>query len=127
MWIFEVDAGEVHCLLGENGAGKSTLMNILYGLYHADAGEIYIHGKAVHIANPKIAQQYHIGMVHQHFMLIESMTVLQNIILGNEAGRFTIDYAKNRSRIDELGKTSIILTLIWIRLFQPSALEKSKE
>ncbi|MHB0854577.1 MAG: ABC transporter ATP-binding protein [Rectinema subterraneum] len=101
---FEVDAGEVHCLLGENGAGKSTLMNILYGLYHADAGEIYIHGKAVHIANPKIAQQYHIGMVHQHFMLIESMTVLQNIILGNEAGRFTIDYAKNRSRIDELEK-----------------------
>lgn len=101
---FEAEAGEVHCLLGENGAGKTTLMNILYGLYRADAGEIYIRGKAVRITNPKIALEYHIGMVHQHFMLIESMTVLQNIILGNEAGGFAIDYVQNRSQIDNLEK-----------------------
>jgi len=99
---FEVERGEVHCLLGENGAGKSTLVNILYGLYHADSGEIHIHGKPVSISNPKIAQQYHIGMVHQHFMLIESMTVLQNIILGNEEGKCSIDYAASKARIAAL-------------------------
>lgn len=99
---FEVEKGEIHCLLGENGAGKSTLMNILYGLYHANSGEICIQGKPVSIVNPKVAQHYHIGMVHQHFMLIESMTVLQNIILGNEEGKFSIDYAANNARIAAL-------------------------
>lgn len=99
---FEAEKGEVHCLLGENGAGKSTLMNILYGLYRADSGEIFIRGKTVSIPNPKTAQHYHIGMVHQHFMLIESMTVLQNIILGHEDGKISIDYATSRTRISEL-------------------------
>lgn len=94
-----IHIGEVHCLLGENGAGKSTLMNILYGLYRADSGEISINGSPVEINSPKDAQALHIGMVHQHFMLVESMTVLDNIILGNEEGRFAIDYARCRERI----------------------------
>lgn len=101
----EVTKGEIHCLLGENGAGKTTLMNILYGLYHADSGEIYINDKLVNIQSPKVAQRYHVGMVHQHFMLIESMTVLQNIILGNEEGKFSIDYARSRDKILDLEHT----------------------
>ena len=79
-----VKKGETHAILGENGAGKSTLMNILYGLYGADSGSIYLNGKQVYIKNPSSAIYHGIGMVHQHFMLVEKFTVLQNIILGNE-------------------------------------------
>ncbi|MGL6107284.1 ABC transporter ATP-binding protein [Romboutsia sp.] len=79
-----VHKGEVHALLGENGAGKSTLMNILYGLYHPTSGEIYINEKLVKIDNPNIAIANGIGMVHQHFMLVQPFTVAQNIILGTE-------------------------------------------
>lgn len=75
--------GEVHTLLGENGAGKSTLMNILIGLYQPTEGEIYLRGKKVHIDSPKTAVKLGIGMVHQHFMLVEAMTVFENIILGS--------------------------------------------
>ncbi len=80
----DVKKGETHAILGENGAGKSTLMNILYGLYGADCGEIYIKGEKVDISNSSCAINHGIGMVHQHFMLIEKFTVMQNIILGNE-------------------------------------------
>ncbi len=80
----DVKKGTVHAILGENGAGKSTLMNILYGMYHADAGEIYLNGEAVNIKNPSMAIKHGIGMVHQHFMLVDKFTVTQNIILGNE-------------------------------------------
>ena len=76
--------GEVHALLGENGAGKSTLMNILYGLYQPDAGEILLHGKPVTFTSAKDAIEAGIGMVHQHFMLIPVMTVAENIVLGIE-------------------------------------------
>ncbi|GAA0710259.1 ABC transporter ATP-binding protein [Paraclostridium ghonii] len=79
-----VHKGEVHALLGENGAGKSTLMNILYGLYHPTSGDIYIKGESVRMENPNVAISHGIGMVHQHFMLIEPFTVAQNIILGTE-------------------------------------------
>ncbi|WP_349672511.1 ABC transporter ATP-binding protein [Lacrimispora sp.] len=75
--------GEVHTLLGENGAGKSTLMNILIGLYQPTAGTIYLRGEKVKIDSPKAAVKMGIGMVHQHFMLVEAMTVLENIILGS--------------------------------------------
>lgn len=74
--------GEVHTLLGENGAGKSTLMNILMGLYHPSAGSIYLNGEKVRIDSPAKAVKLGIGMVHQHFMLVEAMTVFENIILG---------------------------------------------
>ena len=76
--------GEVHTLLGENGAGKSTLMNILYGLYRADEGEIYYEGKRVEIYSPNDAMRYGIGMIHQHFMLIPNFTVWENVTLGQK-------------------------------------------
>jgi general nucleoside transport system ATP-binding protein len=81
---FDVRRGEVHALLGENGAGKSTLMNILYGLYRPDGGEIRLNGKPVSFSSAREAIQAGIGMVHQHFMLIPVMTVAENIVLGVE-------------------------------------------
>ncbi len=80
----DVRKGSVHAILGENGAGKTTLMNILYGLYQMDSGEISIYGKKEEIKNPGMAISKGIGMVHQHFMLVENFTVTQNIILGME-------------------------------------------
>ncbi len=82
-----VKKGEVHTLLGENGAGKSTLMNILIGLYQPTAGEIYLRGERVRIDSPAKAVKLGIGMVHQHFMLVEAMTVFENIILGTTKDR----------------------------------------
>jgi len=79
---FDVRTGEVHALLGENGAGKTTLMNILYGLYQPNSGEIFVRGNEVSIKSPKDAIALGIGMVHQHFMLIPAFTVTENIILG---------------------------------------------
>src|SRR5437762_11683263 len=81
---FDLRRGEVHAILGENGAGKSTLMNVLYGLYHADEGEIRVKGKPVTSSSAKDAIRNGIGMVHQHFMLIPVMTVAENIVLANE-------------------------------------------
>ena len=83
----DVRRGEVHTLLGENGAGKSTLMNVLIGLYQPTEGEIYLNGEKVHIDSPAKAVQLGIGMVHQHFMLVEAMTVFENIILGDKHTR----------------------------------------
>ena len=79
---FEAAAGEVHALLGENGAGKSTLSNILTGLYRPDEGEILLYGEPVHFATPRDALDSGIGMVHQHFRLVETFTVAENIALG---------------------------------------------
>ncbi len=79
---FEAQTGEIHGLLGENGAGKTTLMNILYGLYRQDSGDIVFEGNPVHLDSPKHALQLGIGMVHQHFKLIPRLTVLENIVLG---------------------------------------------
>jgi ABC-type uncharacterized transport system ATPase subunit len=81
-----VPAGTIHGIVGENGAGKSTLMSILYGYYRADAGEIRIGGEAVDIATPQDAIAAGIGMIHQHFMLVDDMTVLENVVLGIEGG-----------------------------------------
>ena len=81
-----VRRGEIHCLLGENGAGKTTLMKILYGLYQPDAGEIYLGGNPTRIASPKAALAYRIGMVHQHFHLVPTLTVEENIVLGLAEG-----------------------------------------
>jgi simple sugar transport system ATP-binding protein len=80
----QVKKGEIHALLGENGAGKSTLMNVLFGLYQPEQGEIRVNGKSEKISNPNIANGLGIGMVHQHFMLIDKFTVTENIILGKE-------------------------------------------
>lgn len=81
---FDLNKGEIHVLLGENGAGKTTLMNIVYGLYQQEAGDIFIKGQKVNIKNPKDAIKLGIGMVHQHFMLVHNFSVAQNMILGHE-------------------------------------------
>ena len=97
--------GEVHTLLGENGAGKSTLMNILFGLYQPTAGQIYLHGKPVHIDSPATAVKLGIGMVHQHFMLVEAMTVFENIILGDRKTKgIFIDRDARKKEILELSQ-----------------------
>ena len=80
----QVKKGEIHALLGENGAGKSTLMNVLFGLYQPEKGEIRVRGERVHINSPNKANDLGIGMVHQHFMLVDTFTVSENIILGKE-------------------------------------------
>ncbi len=99
---FTVQQQEIHCLLGENGTGKSTLMNILFGLYHPDEGEIYIHEKKAAISNPNDAYALGIGMVHQHFMLVNQLTVLENIIIGKEQGGLFLDQKKSEEKVSEL-------------------------
>ncbi|EKQ51230.1 MULTISPECIES: ABC transporter ATP-binding protein [unclassified Clostridium] len=101
-----IKKGTIHALLGENGAGKSTLMNVLYGLYQADQGEIYLNGEKVNVKNPNIAIENGIGMVHQHFMLVENFTVTQNIVLGSEiTSKFGIlDMKKARQDIVSIVK-----------------------
>ena len=95
--------GEVHTLLGENGAGKSTLMNILIGLYQPTEGKIFLKGKEERITSPSQAVKLGIGMVHQHFMLVEAMTVFENIILGDKHAKgLFIDRAARRKEIEEL-------------------------
>ena len=101
-----VKKGTVHAVLGENGAGKSTLMNILYGLYQADYGEIYLNGEKIDIKSPNVAIENGIGMVHQHFMLVDNFTVTQNIILGREVTKFggILDMKKARQEILDIVK-----------------------
>lgn len=99
-----VEAGEIHCLLGENGAGKSTLMNVLYGLYQADEGEILLDDRVQHFAGPGDAMAAGIGMVHQHFMLIPVFTVAENVMLGHEStkpGGF-LDLNAARQKVREI-------------------------
>ncbi len=97
--------GEVLALLGENGAGKTTLMNILYGLYHQDSGEILVRGEAVRIGSPSESIRRGIGMVHQHFMLVPVFTVAENIMLGAESVKgLRLDLATVRRRIRELSQ-----------------------
>src|SRR5688572_4482792 len=79
-----VTGGTIHAIVGENGAGKSTLMKILYGMYRPDEGEILINGQASHLHTPQQAIAAGIGMVHQHFMLADNLTVLENVVLGAE-------------------------------------------
>jgi simple sugar transport system ATP-binding protein len=102
----QVKKGEIHALLGENGAGKSTLMNVLFGLYQPEKGVIKIRGKEVKIDGPRTANALGIGMVHQHFMLVDTFTVLQNIVLGMETvsgGLLQMEEA--REKVDALSET----------------------
>ncbi len=100
---FDIAAGSVHGLVGENGAGKSTLMAILYGYYRADAGTVEIHGQRVDITNSQQAIALGIGMVHQHFMLVDTLTCLENVMLGAEGGFFlTPSKAKVRAKLEAL-------------------------
>jgi general nucleoside transport system ATP-binding protein len=101
---FDLRKGEVHALLGENGAGKSTLMNVLYGLYRPDEGEILINGKPAELGSPKASIENGVGMVHQHFMLIPVMTVAENIVLATEPvhNGVLLDYAVAEKRVQEI-------------------------
>jgi ABC-type uncharacterized transport system ATPase subunit len=98
-----VKPGEIHALLGENGAGKSTLMSILFGLYRAEEGEIYIDNQLVEINNPNDANHLGIGMVHQHFKLVETFTVMDNIILGSEDAKLGfVQYDRARAKVEKI-------------------------
>jgi len=100
---FELRAGEIHALLGENGAGKSTLMNVLAGLYRQDAGIIKVKGKTLEFSSPRDAIKAGIGMVHQHFMLVPSQTVTENILLGLDEPRFFMRLQEYDKKIAHLG------------------------
>src|SRR5665648_419866 len=101
---FDLRKGEIHTLLGENGAGKTTLMNILDGIYYPDEGEIYLNGKRVDIRSPFEATKNGIGMIHQHFMLVDTLTVLENVILGLESQGFYLDKKNISEKIAEISK-----------------------
>lgn len=97
----EIRAGEVHALIGENGAGKSTLMHVLYGMYPADGGRIVIRGSETKVTSPRVAIANGIGMVHQHFVLVDPFTVAQNVILGDEGGMY-LHPDQSERRVGEL-------------------------
>lgn len=102
---FELKQGEIHALLGENGAGKSTLMNILFGLYQPDEGEIFVNGEQVVIDGPNKAIKLGIGMVHQHFKLVHPFTVTENIILGSEPTKgLAVNYKQANEKVANLSK-----------------------
>ena len=96
-----VHKNSIHVILGENGAGKTTLMNVLFGLYLPDEGRIEIDGHEVLIDNPRKAIEYSIGMIHQHFMLVKSLTVTENIILGLKGQKASLHLREHEQRVRE--------------------------
>ena len=129
---FDVRAGEVHALLGENGAGKSTLMKILYGLYQQNEGDVYVNGELVPIRSPSDAIERGIGMIHQHFMLVPSLTVAENVALGMKSSRgLLLDLSNMLLKLVEsalvflsLGRL-ILQLLILVRQFRNALLQLS--
>jgi simple sugar transport system ATP-binding protein len=101
---FDLHKGEIHALLGENGAGKSTLMNVLAGLYKQEAGTIFVNGRLHTFSSPRNSIQAGIGMIHQHFMLVPSQTVTENILLGLDEPRFRMNLKEYDRRIEEMGE-----------------------
>lgn len=102
---FAVEAGEIHALVGENGAGKSTLMNILYGLLQPDAGQIFLEGKRIQLPSPHAAIRLGIGMVHQNFQLVPSLTAAENVVLGYEPRQgIFVDRAEMMARVEQLAE-----------------------
>jgi len=99
-----IEKGDILGLLGENGAGKTTLMNVLYGLYHPDKGKVLVNGEQLHLRNPKDSMKVGIGMIHQHFMLVQKHTVLENIALGYDEAPFFFPQRYMRNRIEEYSR-----------------------
>ena len=98
----DIKPGEIHCLLGENGAGKTTVAECIYGFYHPDGGEIFFNGERVKINSPNDAIRLGIGMVHQHFVLIRPMSVIENIVVGTDAARVFLDLTEATQRLEQL-------------------------
>ncbi|MDW8033637.1 MAG: ABC transporter ATP-binding protein [Nitrososphaerota archaeon] len=121
---FRVKKGEIHALLGENGAGKTTLMRILYGMYRPDEGEVFIEGRRVNISSPKDALKLGIGMVHQHFMLIDRLTVLENIALSLKG--IKVSFKEIRNRIEELSSIYGLKINLDAKIWQLSVGEKQR-
>jgi len=114
----KVRRGEIHCLLGENGAGKTTLMRVLYGLYRPDEGEIILNSQPVHMTSPRAALNHHVGMVHQHFRLVPTLSVEENIVLGLDEGTGPfVNFRKTREKIsaiaNEYGLPVDLQTKVW--------------
>jgi simple sugar transport system ATP-binding protein len=99
---FDVRRGEVHCLLGENGAGKSTLSKCIYGFYRPDAGRVFVDGEAVSFRSPRDAIAHGIGMVHQHFVLVRSLSVIENIVLGTHKSGWSTNIAQASKRLQDI-------------------------
>ena len=99
---FEINSGEIHCLLGENGAGKTTISECLYGYYHPEGGKIYFNEKLVKITSPSDAIRLGIGMVHQHFILARPISVIENIVVGTNAARMFLDLTEAKRRLEQL-------------------------
>ncbi|MCX7667949.1 MAG: ATP-binding cassette domain-containing protein, partial [Atribacterota bacterium] len=123
---FEIEKGTVHALLGENGAGKSTLMNILYGLLQPDEGRIFVQGKPQRISSPREAIALGIGMVHQHFKLVSTHTVCENIILGLRSVPFFFPAENVKSKIHALSERYGLQVDPEARVWQLSAGEKQR-
>jgi len=123
---FELRAGEIHALVGENGAGKTTLMNILYGIYQPDDGEIYIRGRRTVIKSPKEAIKLGIGMVHQHFTLISTLTVAENIILGEPSTRLIAPIKDVENRIRRISESYGLKVNPKARVWELSVGERQK-
>ena len=123
---FDVRPGEIHALLGENGAGKSTLMNVLAGLYKPEAGTINVKGKPITFTSPRDAINAGIGMVHQHFMLVPSQTVTENILLGLEKPRFLLNLREYDRTIADLSKRFGLLVDPRAKVWQLSVGEQQR-
>ena len=123
---FDLRAGEIHALLGENGAGKSTLMNVLAGLYRPDDGVVRVDGRAVDFRSPRDAIAAGIGMVHQHFTLVPSQTVAENVLLGLDRPRFRLDLKRTEAEVDSVARDVGLKVDAHARIWQRSVGEQQR-
>ncbi len=123
---FALRKGEIHALLGENGAGKTTFMNILYGIYLPTSGQIYIDGKPVEIKTPMDALKMGIGMIHQHFMLVEPLTVAENVILGMKEAGFLLKMNEVAKKVKEISETYSLNVDPYKKIWQLSVGQQQK-